>query len=238
MSQDLTSPNQLEVLQQLQNLDADLFTMNELKVKRPQELHREEIKVEAAEEFVQQIKDNIKSAKIDADKSELNIKTHEGEIEKVQVALNTARSNEEYQVFQNNIKRLKEEIGTMEEVVLEKMNVVEKLQGELETASGFVTEAQKEVAIKRTEVEAFVKEVEERISKLEVQRSEAAEKVKPDTLEIYSRVLSRYPDSPLAQIEGEVCQGCHMAVTKQLQSKLLMGTDIVQCLNCSRILFF
>lgn len=238
MNQDVTAREPLEVLQELQNIDADLYVMNDLRVKRPRELRNEEARVEAAEEFTQGIQDSIQQARLEADKSELDIQNCEAEIEKVQIAMNTARTNEEYQVYQDNIQRLKGRIGEFEEVVLEKMNAVEKLQEELGRAKVFVEEAQKDLAVKRSEVEEFVAEVDQRIATLEEKRQATISQVKGDTLEIYSRVLARYPDSPLAAVEGEVCQGCHMAVTKQLQSKLLMKQDLVQCLNCSRILHF
>lgn len=228
---------QLSVLLDLQKVDSELYFLNDVRAKKPLELEQERVKQREAEATVERIVAAIKQARMAADAKELDIKKNEGEIEKAQVALNTARSNEEYQVFRSQIERFQEENGKIEELVLEDLTTIDALTAEKEGAESQIEKVKKELAEKQKDIDAFIAEVDERVTALQASREEILGRVGKDQLYLYERVLERYNESALAIVENKVCQGCYMSLTKQMLNNLMIGSDLVQCKNCARILY-
>ena len=228
---------QLKVLLDLQKVDSELFFLQDVRAKKPLELEQEKRKQQEAEALVARFAAAITHTRMAADSKELDVKKNDGEIEKAQVALNTARSNAEYQVFKGQIERFQEENGKIEDLVLTDLTTIDSLVAEKEGAEAQVEKIQQELAQKEKDIHAFITEVDERLGTLSSSRDEILSGVGKDQLYLYERVLERYHESALALVENNVCQGCHMGITKQMMNELLIGKDLVQCRNCARILY-
>ncbi len=221
----------------LQSFDTELILFADLKSKRPQELEKERAVVTQARQALENLQQEIKRLKMECDRAELDLKKDQADLEKVQVALNTAKSNQEYQVLRDQIERLKERMGKAEEAILMKFSEIDRLSDDKKAAADKVAGAEKEFKVKEEELQRFLKELAERANGLEMKRAEKAQNVTPDALQVYSRILGRYRDAALAAVENNVCQGCHMSVTTQLITQLMIGRDLIQCKNCMRILY-
>jgi predicted nucleic acid-binding Zn-ribbon protein len=228
---------QLKVLLDLQKIDSELYFLQDVRTKKPLELEQERCRQQEAEDLVQRTGAVLTKTRMAADSKELDVKKNEGEIEKAQVALNTARSNEEYQVFKGQIERFQEENGKIEEFVLVDLTTIDSLSAEKQAAEGQVEKVKAELAQKQKDIDAFVAEVDERLVGLKARREEIVAEVGEESLYLYDRVLERYQGSALALAENSVCQGCYMSLTKQTINEIIIGKDLVQCRNCVRILY-
>ena len=54
---------------------------------------------------------------------------------------------------------------------------------------------------------------------------------------LYARILNKKGDAAIVALENEICSGCHMKVPAITVSDVKAGRTIVQCPNCSRILY-
>lgn len=229
--------DQLKALLDLREIDSELFLMFDLREKRPLEMQKEVRKLREAEAERDRVQAAIREKRMECDRGELEVKNNLAEAEKLQVALNSAKSNEEYQVLRGKLDRLEKVRGELEEGILEGFNQIDALGEEKKAAEGRIEEVRREVDERQRELEAFMKELEDRISGLEKRREAALDRVSKDAFDVYRRVLERYRESAMALVENGVCQGCYMSITKQLLNQLLLGRDIVQCQNCMRILY-
>ena len=41
----------------------------------------------------------------------------------------------------------------------------------------------------------------------------------------------------MAQVHGQICQGCYVEIPKNVALRMLRGLDLVQCPSCGRILY-
>jgi len=228
---------QLKVLLDLQKIDSELYFLQTMREKKPSELEHDKQRQQQAQAVVQRIDDTIKETRMEIDRKELDINQNEAEIEKAQIALNTARSNEEYQVFKSQIEKFQETNGSIEEYVLEQMSAIDGLNVDRERASTEVDRVTQDLNQKEKEIQSFLQEVDERVGGLGGNRSELLASADKDALEVYEKVLTRYNESALALVENSVCQGCYMSLTKQMLNELMVGRDLVQCRNCVRILY-
>lgn len=228
---------QLKVLLDLQKIDSELYFLQTMREKKPSELEHDKQRQQQAQAVVQRIDDTIKETRMEIDRKELDINQNEAEIEKAQIALNTARSNDEYQVFKSQIEKFQGTNGSIEEYVLEQMSAIDGLNADRELASTEVDRVTRDLNQKEKEIQSFLQEVDQRVGDLGGNRSELVASADKDALEVYEKVLTRYSESALALVENSVCQGCHMSLTKQMLNELMVGRDLVQCRNCVRILY-
>jgi hypothetical protein len=228
---------QLRALLDLQKIDSDLLFLRDLQEKRPLELEKDRQRLRVSEDGVRSIQDRMRQLKMECDRGELDIKKNQADIDKLQVALNTAKTNQEYQILKEQIERLRGKSSQIEEAVLERLGILDRMGEERKAAESAVAAVTKELSSRQSELDSFLGELRIKADALEGQRKAKIQEVAKDALQLYEKVLSRYHDSALAMVENRVCQGCHRSVTTQAISELLMGKDLIQCRNCLRILY-
>jgi hypothetical protein len=70
------------------------------------------------------------------------------------------------------------------------------------------------------------------------ERRTMVRKLDDGILNRYERMrTSRIRGNAIVPVVNDVCQGCHMAVTKSLIAELLNGRSLVTCEHCGRILY-
>ncbi len=67
--------------------------------------------------------------------------------------------------------------------------------------------------------------------------SEVRAAVDKAALAMYDRTSKRYPRHAVAELKGELCTGCNVKLRPMLASEVRRGEKIVQCENCTRLLF-
>jgi len=227
----------LKALLRLQEIDSQIIFLRTAKEKRPRELESDRRRVDEKKRMVDGLTQEIKKTKMEGDRKELDLKKNEAEILKLRVALNVAKSNQEYQILKEQIARLEEQNGKIEEEVLKCLSEVDSLEKGKRDADEEHRGAQKELQKRTEELNQILKGIDGELAELQARRRAALDGVPQEHLQPYDRVLSRHGDSALARVENQVCQGCFMAVTPQTMNLLLLDRDLSQCRNCLRILY-
>ena len=228
---------QLSALLNLAEIDSEINSLREIKDARPKQLEPFKGQVTQKEGKFNLLKDECHRLRIDSDKTDQEIRSKEDKIKKLEIQLNTAKSNDEFQVLRDQITKLKEEVGECEEKRLELLSKIEQLQEELKRLEEESKEAQTDLRIAENETTEEVAQINQRLNELELKRKNVKEAVDHKYLAQYDRVLERHRDRALVAVEGNICQGCYMSVTPQMINMLILGEEIVQCKSCQRILY-
>ena len=227
----------LKALLQLQELDSRMIFLREAKEKRPRELDTDRRRLDEKKQVVDRIVKEMKRLRIDSDQRELDLKKNETEIAKLRTALNTASSNQEYQILRDQIARLDDSNSRIADDVLARLGEVEGLEKGKREAEGEVRGMQGEFEKKLEELRGILGNIDAELAQLGARRQACARDVPADHLALYDRVLQRHKDFALARVENQVCQGCYMSVTPQTLNLLLQDRELSQCRNCLRILY-
>ena len=234
----------LEKLLDVQKLDRETRLLEEAKARRPMELNDEKRKVAAGKETVGGVDEEITACRLNIDKGELNIKELEEGIQKSNIAMNGAKSNTEYSIFQEQIARSEESKGAKEVEVLELLTLLENLQGKKADVERDLADLEKSYQRKESEVLGLVKELEEKVGGLKQERGQLAEEITRDHLDLYERINSKVDSDCIVAAEESAdeagvyfCQGCYMTVTKQELNQLALAQDLLTCRSCSRLLY-
>lgn len=234
----------IEKLLEVQKLDRETGLLEEAKVRRPMELNDEKRKLAFGKEAVSGVETEITACRLNIDKGELNIRELEEEIQKSKIAMNGAKSNTEYSIFQEQISRNEENRGTVEEEVLELLTRLDDLQGRKAEVERDLADMEKSYQRKESEVLGLVRELEEKVGGLKGERGQLAVEIINDHLDLYERINRKVDSDCIVAAEESAdeagvyfCQGCYMTVTKQELHQLALAQELLTCRSCSRLLY-
>ena len=87
-------------------------------------------------------------------------------------------------------------------------------------------------------VDGEMQVAQEKLDGLEAERAKRlSDDVDKESLTLYERLLAAREGVALAELEGKICQGCHMEVPSNLYVKVARGTSLAQCPSCDRIFY-
>ncbi len=227
----------LKVLMALQEIDGQIILLRSAREKRPQEMEGDRRRLAEKKKVLEGISQEMKRLRMESDRRELDLNQNESEVGKLRTQLNQAKSNQEYQILKEQIARLEEQDGKIEDAVLQALSEVENLGEAKRRADEEVKVSQVEFDQKLEELNEVLQGIEGQLGQLAQRREDACRSIPTDHLQLYERVLSRHKDHALARVEHQVCQGCFMTVTPQTMNLLLQGRELSQCRNCLRILY-
>lgn len=140
--------------------------------------------------------------------------------------------------YDHEIRSLKRTIGQAEEDGLKLVESTDELELQIARLEAELAEEQKVFEEFRRNVEEETAQAEARLGELRRELAQhSAEDVAPDHLDLYRRLLSTREGEALAELQGQICQGCYVAIPKNLTVRLARGVDLVQCPSCDRILY-
>jgi predicted nucleic acid-binding Zn-ribbon protein len=227
----------IEALKALQYVDKQIWDLDRRRADRPRALEGKRRELAAKEQALAAHVDQRKAAEKDADRANLDLKTVEEQLQKLEVARNTAKTNAEYQAFTNQIGDRKHEISKHEDVVLAAIARVEEAVARTGGFEAEVRRVQGELAALEAEVQKEVAYIDERIGELRATRQGKAGGIEAEALARYDQILQKRAGQALAGVIRGACQGCGGTLTPQEQNRLLKDSGIVYCRHCSRILF-
>jgi predicted nucleic acid-binding Zn-ribbon protein len=226
----------LQQLLKVQDVDSEMILLRESLRMRPREVEDERKKVLEAKRVLEEVTARARQLKMESDRREVDVKKCDAEIEKYNVALNQAQSNQEYTIIKEQIKRQEDLRAKAEEDVILKLDDIAATEAEKKAAAERVAVEEKVLAKKTSEVQQICTGIEKQLAALEARRAELIVVIDKEHLKIYDRVLARTNNSAIARVEAQVCQGCYISVTAQEINLMMLG-QFVQCRSCSRLLY-
>jgi len=148
------------------------------------------------------------------------------------------KKNEEYQALENEIATLQQKI---EESENEQIEVLLKIDGARETAElaqGKITQRVAEMEDQRNKRASIGEERKVEVEELKKEIENTRTGVDPTFLSTYDRVKKIVSRPPyMAPITDQKCSGCHLRVSNDVVSSVLVEKKITQCDQCGRIVY-
>ncbi|MBI1933070.1 MAG: hypothetical protein HYS24_11095 [Ignavibacteriales bacterium] len=228
--------NRLSTLFELQLIDDELDTLQELRGDLP-------IEVNSLNSQIQNIKETISVQENEKNSALETIKLNENELErlntnlkKFKTQLYQVRNNKEYDALTKEIEHSEEKIKTLETENSELENKVQKLKNEINEVEPQLKDLSDEVKIKEEELKTIIKANEREETKLNVKRTEVAEKVRKSDYNTYTRIRKALGGKAVATINRGACTGCHNVVPPQRQIEIRTSSRLFTCESCGRLL--
>jgi len=141
-----------------------------------------------------------------------------------------------YDAFKHEIDRLKEEMGRMEDKVLESITSDEDLEKTIALGEKRLKLEEEEAETEKSRITEQVKSKKDQLARLDKEREAQLKSVPLLLLSYYNRFYKSYGPFVVAFVEGDSCGGCHFRILPQVMVEIHQGDKIVYCEGCRRIL--
>ena len=160
------------------------------------------------------------------------------ELKKRQSRLYEIKTNQEYSAVLREIEGLKQRVSILEEEVLLLLDQIEgAVKARAQEEEGFRFK-QAEFMRDTQQREGELRELQGRLSALQVAREGQSRSVETSLLQQYFRLLKSRAGLAVAPARGGSCEGCHVALTPQLFNEVRRNEEILTCERCGRILYW
>ena len=203
----------------------------------PKRISLAEKKVAAAEQAYADQKEQLKLFRKEADQRSLTLKSRDAEMQKLNIRLNEASSNKEYDLIQAQIASRKLEDAALEDEILGMLSRVDEANAELQRLTAEVADLKKKQVETAEQVKSREPGLRSESERLNTEIREA-EGVIPggEPRQNYLRLRSAQGASAMARLEDGYCSECNTGVTPQDTVRMNMG-EFVLCRACGRILY-
>jgi predicted nucleic acid-binding Zn-ribbon protein len=233
MTEDLAQISRLQALEQrIVEIHTEIKSL-------PKQVAELEKLIEAHQRKLEAEKATLGANQRERREKELEVQTHTQKVAKLREQMNSAKTNEQFRAFQNEIDFAEKEIKNAEEQI----GMLNAAARPLEEA---VKGAEAEVAEERRVIEAKKKEAEERTAVFKTdfdgrmaERKRMLRALTPSMLKSYERMRKKYPVGLILveAVEGR-CKGCQMMLRPQLFQDLKQGDQVIHCESCGRFLYW
>jgi predicted nucleic acid-binding Zn-ribbon protein len=224
------------LLYQLQQIDASLDEVQELKGDLPHIVAELEERLAQKEAEKNQLEEFVKQSMISRDQMDLEIITLKEQIEKYKTQQFQVKTNRQYDALAREVDHAQEKIIKLEqemEVLEGKANTArldaEKLLPEIEELRQLLEE-------RRAELAEVNKEHEDEELRLRHERENIVVRLEKADLRLYERIRKAKGGKAIVPVRRNACGGCFNRVPPQKVLELRKNTRIITCEHCGRVL--
>jgi predicted nucleic acid-binding Zn-ribbon protein len=171
-------------------------------------------------------------------KLEDDIKVQEQKISKLKDQMLTAKTNDQYRAFQNEIEYCTKEIRKYEDRILDLMGESEPLEAAVKKAEAALgaevkkVEAEKKAARERTAAD------QKQVADIKAERALTVAATSAEYVSAYERIRKKNAVAVSEAVDGR-CTACQMILRPQLMQDLRKGDSALMfCEYCKRILYY
>lgn len=229
--------NHLILLIRLQTLDRDRDSNQRLVERTAGMIAAREARLVQSREELAVAREALKRAKASAHEAEVNLRARSDEVRKLELQLNTARTNQEFHALQSHIGRLRELSSQEEERTLVLYERIESEQARLAAAEQKLAGMEADVARFRAECISDRERAATELSSTDERREKLLAELPRDLRATYERVRAVREGVAVAACEDRCCAGCGVTIKPNDLARLIAQSQIVPCESCQRILY-
>jgi len=230
------NPN-LQSLRALHELDVKVLRLKSQRDEIPQEVRRLGEEIQHKQTILNEAGQKLALTRTSSDRFDLDIRSLEADINRLEQQLASASSNKQYNVFLSEIASKKADLSRLEDKALAALNSIDELVDEHKAAQEDLARTQQARDNEAASIETSLNQIDEQLAQLQQQRPQLAGQVEPGLLSQYERILAKRGETALVPVIDGACQGCFMKVTPEVANALKRGHDVLMCKSCSRIIY-
>jgi predicted nucleic acid-binding Zn-ribbon protein len=171
-------------------------------------------------------------------KLEGDIQVQEQKISKLKGQMMDAKTNEQYNAFQHEIKFCEGEISRIEDRILELMSESEPLEKNVKAAEVDLAKEKKQVDAEKAGARERSAADQKEIDALKAEKSAIVPQMTPSVYSEYERIRKGRAGVAVAEAVDGRCSKCHITLRPQFLQELKMGNSIMVCESCKRMLYY
>jgi len=229
---------QLQFLVELQKLDTVILSTRMRIDSIPAAISSREGPLRSAEAAYERAKQNHAAIEKKKKDRERDIEDLNEKIKKLGQRTAGIKNNKEYQAHLKEIERAEKDVKAAEDEILSSMDSLENSSRLLKEETSRIAEEKVKIEAIKKELEKEVLQGERELKKLKVERKGIVSKIEGDIYNRYMTLLKANRGLAVVEAKDEICLGCYLHVPPQMFVELKDNSDIVECPQCMRILYY
>lgn len=148
------------------------------------------------------------------------------------------KTNEAYRAWEHDIGYLRSHIEEHEEKMLEVMEIIDRVKSEISEITGKVESDKQALLDEKRELEEEIKAKQEELEILEDEKVRVLPHISESIRRQYERIHRAKNGLGVANLIGDVCQGCFSRIPPQKAHEVRKNDRIIKCEFCGRILVY
>lgn len=224
---------------QLRELHRLLRQMHDLRTqldRGPRQIAAKQQMVANASTAVDTAKTNLRDLRMSSDRKQLQLRDRTNKLNDLNVKMNQAASNREYQTLKEQIAADKQANNVLSDEILETME-------QIDAAQVTVKECEERLKQIQTEEEAFRKQVNARMEQVKSELQRVSDEYKAEQSRLpaefmtdYLRVVQSRNEEALAEMDNMTCGGCYQVLSPKIVDHLRLDNPVF-CTSCGRLLY-
>jgi predicted nucleic acid-binding Zn-ribbon protein len=194
--------------------------------------HREKL------EAVQRIRQRLLEAEVEHRRAEAELADQQEKQKKYQAQLRNVQSSREYSAVLNEMDGVEKQIRVSEDKVL-------ALEEELETSRADLKKREENLPRETQEHEEKLKDwraaqraINEELKTAQAEISDIEARMRPRELAEFRRLIEKKGGLAVVRVISNSCSACHVKVRPAAMQLLKVGSEIIYCDSCRRILYY
>jgi uncharacterized protein len=184
------------------------------------------------------VKGRIEASQDARRETEKDLAAVQGRLSKYKGQLMEVKTNKEYTAMQHEIAAAEQVVREHEDRLLDRMEEQEKLAAELKQADAALKSAQTEIKSERKAIDAERSQLDQMLQQQTAERTALAAQISRPTLALFDQLSAHRKGIALSEARAGGCTQCHVRMRPQIFNEVRRMDAILQCENCSRILYF
>jgi uncharacterized protein len=232
-----TVAQKLEAIYNLQLIDSRLDAIVKVRGALPEEVQDLEDEIAGYETRLDKFKTDIDSFEEEIKRFKENIKESEKLIKKYLEQQMNVRNNREYDAITKELELQDLEIQVSKKKITEAGMKIDQKKADLQDLSELMKDRQKDLDLKKNELDTIVSESESDESKLQGDRDKQMKKVDERLAKSYTKIRANAKNGlAVVMVKRGACGGCFNTVPPQRQADIREKKKLIVCEHCGRIL--
>lgn len=242
---DYSMQEKIQALYELQQIDSKIDEINKVKGELPLEVQDLEDELAGLKTRIDKISGEIDELNALSKERKRDIDTAKMRIAHYKEQQDNVRNNREFDSLSKEIEYQELEIELAEKRLKEyatavngrKEPFVKGKKALIEECEAHMAERQKDLDLKKAELESIEAETAAQVAEYEAQAQKAKTKIDERLLSAYDRIRSSVRNGlAVVTVKRDACGGCFNRIPPQRQVEIRQGKKIIICEYCGRIL--
>jgi predicted nucleic acid-binding Zn-ribbon protein len=229
---------QIEALEKLAELDAELATLDGLLAQERESLDKRREKLRQLDEKLAASRASLED--MERTRGELHTEARQmsAQMERSREKLSRCRTEREVNAAQREVEELRKLFRDREGEIDKLSQLIEQARVEADNTTKARDAIAAELGSTEGDVTTRLAEVERDAGGKRKARIALAEKVQPVLYRRYELIRKRRSGSAIAHATDGTCSECHIRIPPMQFQKMTRGDDFDQCPSCARILYY
>ncbi|UCF04425.1 MAG: hypothetical protein JSV33_10840 [bacterium] len=233
-----TAEGDIGILIQIVKQDFEIQKNRRVLEEAPVRIKEINKKVKEMDEEYEESQTVLKKLEKEKIRLEENVKYHNSKVAEKQSEQSRVKTNKEYKALTAEIAYLLKQIDQEEERIITILDQMEAKRKEVGAITSQIDSERGALLDEKRKLEEEIKVGTERLRVLEDEKVRILSRLSNLVLHLYNRILKVKRDSGVANLIGDICQGCYTRIPPQKAHEIRKNSKIITCEGCGRILVY